>query len=338
MKRLLHLFFIAICMLGLTACSVEEENAENMYQIYCVSNSETKVEAHEQQLQSVTEEEKLQELIACLSTMPEKLEYKPPFAMGFELLDYEIEDSKLLLNVSKEYKDMPATTEVLVRAAIVRTLTQVSNIQYVGITVEEEQLFDNTGSLVGWMSADQFINNDGNDINTYELARVKLYLANESGDKLIAAYREKHYSTNISLERFVVEELIAGPSGQVEGLYPSINPNTKIINVMTKDGICYVNLDSSFLTVVNNVSTEVSVYSIVNSLVELTNINKVQILVDGEVPKAFSKSIYERNLDIVTTIEKEQAREGTSGEKAAEETVTEEKVPEERVPDEQVRR
>ena len=101
----------------------------------------------------------------------------------------------------------------------------------------------------------------------------------------------------------MVEELIAGPSGQIEGLFPSINPNTKIINVMTKDGICYVNLDENFLTVVNNVSTDVSIYSIVNSLVELSNINKVQILINGEVPSSFSSSTFERNLDIVTTLE-----------------------------------
>ena len=54
----------------------------------------------------------------------------------------------------------------------------------------------------------QFINNDGNEINTYELVKVKLYFANADGDKLIAAYREKHYSTNTPLERFVVEELM----------------------------------------------------------------------------------------------------------------------------------
>ena len=101
----------------------------------------------------------------------------------------------------------------------------------------------------------------------------------------------------------MVEELIAGPSGQIEGLYPSINPNTKIVNVMTKDGVCYVNLDENFLNVVNNVSTDVSVYSIVNSLAELSNINKVQILINGEVPSALSSAAYERNLDIVTTLE-----------------------------------
>ena len=65
-----------------------------------------------------------------------------------------------------------------------------------------------------------------------------------------------------------------------------------------------MNLSDSFLTVVNNVPTEESVYSIVNSLVELSNINKVQILVNGEVPDSFETSVFERNLDIVTTLEK----------------------------------
>ena len=206
--------------------------------------------------------------------------------------------------MDKAYKELPAITEVLVRAAITRTLTQLPDISYVSITVEGEQLFDSMDNQVGWMSADQFIDNDGNEINTYELAKIKLYFADESGTSLIAANREKHYSTNTPMERFVVEELIAGPTGQVEGLYPSINPSTKIVNVMTKDGICYVNLDENFLTVVNNVSTDLSIYAIVNSLVELSNINRVQILINGEVPASFSAASYERNLDIVTVLER----------------------------------
>ena len=190
------------------------------------------------------------------------------------------------------------------RAAIVRTLTQLDGVSYVGITVEGNQLFDSTGSPVSWMNADQFIDNDGNEINTYDQVRIKLYFANEAGTNLIAAYREKYYSTNIPLERFVVDELLAGPSGKVEGLYPTINPATKVVSIMTKDGICYVNLDENFLTVVNNVSTDVAVYSIVNSLVELSNINKVQILINGEVPDSFQTTTFERNLDIVTTLDK----------------------------------
>ena len=50
---------------------------------------------------------------------------------------------------------------------------------------------------------------------------------------------------------------------------------------------------------------DAAVYSIVNSLVELSNINKVQILVNGEVPTTsaiFQNSTFERNLDMVTSV------------------------------------
>ncbi len=207
------------------------------------------------------------------------------------------------IDMDSAYNKLPVITEVLVRAAIVRTLTQLPEVDYIEFTVDGNQLYDANGVRVGWMNSTQFIDNDGNEINTYELVRVKLYFANADGNRLIAAYREKHYSTNTPIERFVVEELIAGPSGKVEGLYPTINPGTKIVNVTTKDNICYVNLDESFLTVVNNVPTEVSIYSIVNSLIELSGINKVQIMINGEVPVSFSTSAYERNLDIVTDLD-----------------------------------
>lgn len=303
MKKIRGLLLLFAAAVLLTACGKQKDGNVVVYPVYYVSNSETKVEMHEHEMQTETSEDMLQELLECLSTVPDKLEYKAPLSMGFQVLGVDVQEGKLQIDVDGAYKAMPPTTEVLVRAAIVRTLTQLSDISYVGITVEGQQLYDNAGEAVGWMSADQFIDNDGNEINTYELTRIKLYFANANGDKLIAAYREKHYSTNTPLERFVVEELISGPSGQVEGLYPTVNPETKIINVMTKDGICYVNLDSSFLTVVNNVSTELAVYSIVDSLVELSNINKVQILVNGEVPGSFTTTTFERNLDYVTTLE-----------------------------------
>lgn len=303
MRKMTKILLCLACMMSLTACGPENNNKENIYPIYYISNSETKVEMHEYEMQSVSEEDRLEELLTCLATGPDKLTYKAPLAMGFHVLSVSEKEGKVQLDVDSSYTEMPATTEVLVRAAIVRTLTQLQNVHYVGITVEGEQLFDNAGEAVGWMNAEQFINNDGNEINTYEPIKVKLYFADEEGGHLIAAFRQKHYSTNTPLERFVVEELIAGPSGKIDGLYPTINPETKIISTMTKDGICYVNLDSSFLTVVNNVSTNVAVYSIVNSLVELPNINKVQILVNGEVPSTFSTATFERNLDFVTTLD-----------------------------------
>lgn len=305
LNKICVIFMTILCMMTLTACGSGEEAEGTEYQVYYISRSETKVEMHPYWTQTESSSAILRELMQQLASDPEKLEYRAPFSMGFELLGINLEEGKMTIDVDEDYLNLPVTTEVLVRAAIVRTLTQLSEIRYVEITVEGNPLVDSMNNLVGRMSADQFIDNDGNEINTYELARVKLYFANDEGTKLIAAYREKHYSTNTPIERFIVEELIAGPSGQVEGLHSTINPNTRIINVTTKDGICYVNLDENFLTVPDNVSMEAAVYSIVNSLVELSNINKVQILVNGEVPSTsaiFQNSTFERNLDMVTSL------------------------------------
>jgi germination protein M len=304
MKKIYILLAAIIGSVMFSACGAQETESENTYEVYYLNNEETKVEMHPHEMKAEEETEQLNELIDCLSENPEKLEYKAPCAQGFTIKQLKLEEGRLTIDVDEAYRGLSVTTEVLTRAAIVRTLTQLPFVSNVAITVEGNQLFDNMGNLVGWMNAEQFIDNDGNEINTYELTRVKLYFAGEDGSSLIAAYREKHYSTSTPLERFVVEELIAGPSGQVEGLYPSVNPATKILSVTTKDGTCYVNLDENFLTVVDNVPTEVSIYAIVDSLVELSNINKVQILINGEVPANFPSTTFERNLDIVVTLDK----------------------------------
>lgn len=303
-KKIRLLLLTVLSFVCLAACGQEKGGGENLYQVYYLNNGETKVEIHPHEMQAADAAGQLEELLGCLSANPEKLEYQAPLTKGFQVLRISQEGERLTIDVDEAYLQLPVTTEVLVRAAIVRTLTQLDEVAYVTITVEGNQLYDSTGNPVGWMNAEQFIFNDGNEINTYELTRVKLYFAVEDGTRLVETYREKHYSTNTPLERFVVEELIAGPSGQVEGVFPSVNPETKVVNVTTKDGICYVNLNESFLTVVNNVPTEVSVYAIVNSLMELNNVNKVQILINGEVPSSFTAQTFTRNLDIVTTLEK----------------------------------
>lgn len=287
----------------LAACGEQEGGGAQKVKVYYLSNTETKIEAHEYDKPSGGAEEQLKGMLAYLSVIPQKPTYKAPLAMGFQVLNTQLQEGKLLLNVDKAYQELSPTTEVLVRAALVHTLTQVDGVSRVSITVEDKPLVDSGGEPVGWMSSDQFINNDGNEINTYEKVRIKLYFANQDGDKLIAAYREKFYSTNTPLERLVVEELLMGPSGKIEGLYPTLNSETKILSVMTKDGICYVNLDAGFLSVVNNVSLEIALYSIVNSLSELSHINQVQVLVNGEVPSAFKRSAYEKNMDCVTVLE-----------------------------------
>ena len=102
--------------------------------------------------------------------------------------------------------------------------------------------------------------------------------------------------------------MLKGPMAQ--GAYPTINPLTKILSVNIKDGVCYVNFNEEFLNQPYNVSTDVTIYSITNSLVELPNVNKVQISISGETDILYRENVslnnvFERNLDLITTTESE---------------------------------
>lgn len=293
------LLFALLC----SACGSEEEPVGQIYQIYYVNNEETKTVTREYVSETEDPVKLLGELFAQLGKMPDKMEYKPPLASGFELLGYTLDNGQLTLNFDAHYKEMDVTTEILMRAAIVRTVTQIPEISYVSFTVQGELLADSTGTAIGTMSKDTFIDNAGNEINAYEKVNLRLYFANEDGTGLVEENRRNVvYSSNISLEKLVVEKLVEGPAS--EGAYPIVDPKTKIVSVTIKDGVCYVNFSEDFLSQPYNVSAEVTVYAITNSLVELSNVNKVQITINGETNISYREKInlndvFERNLDML---------------------------------------
>lgn len=210
--------------------------------------------------------------------------------------------------------------EIISRAAIVRTLTQIPNVDYIYFFVKDQPLMDASGKIIGSMKASDFIEDLGGDVNDYEKTTLTLYFSNSTGDKLIEEQREVVYTTSTSMSRLVLEQLIAGP--KTEGLSPVLPSDTKLLNITVQEGVCYVNLDASFMTSAVSTIEVIPIYAIVNSLAELPSISKVQIAINGETNKKYREVValdvlFERNLDLVTTLEAEQesaASEGETGE------------------------
>lgn len=290
------------CGLLFVGCSKESRNENEVaYRIYMLNRDETSIKPFEYYSDTQDTFQLLGELLAVMSFTSEHVGYRE-VVKDFMITGYSISDNIVTITVDENYKSLPPTTEVLTRAAIVRTLTQLESIDFVHMKMGENDLMDQTGMVIGAMSADQFVDNAGNEINTYENVELTLYFASENGKYLIKAIRPVEYSSNIPLEKLVMEKLIGGPTG--EGLYPTMNPNTKIENITVKDSICYVNLSAEFLNQQSNVTPEVTIYSIVNTLVELDQVNKVQILVNGDTDIVFRETydlgtLFERNLDIL---------------------------------------
>ncbi len=300
------LFLLLLVLFALlTACTDKEpgeEQAANAVNIYYLNKDATTLVTVSHNLVGENEDAVIQELLTKMMEIPEDIEMRPPLGMGFSVLECYVEGTQLVINVDEHYREMSPTDEILVRAALVRTMVQVQGVDCVNILVRGEPLTDTNGNPIGVMKAETFIDNEGSEINSYEQANIRLFFANEDGTGLVEISKQVVYNSNISMEKLVLEQLIAGP-GNSE-CYPTINPDTKIVSVVITDGVCYVNLSSEFLTQPYNVSAEVTIYSIVNSMVELSNVNKVQIAIQGDNTIIYREvfpleNIYERNLDLV---------------------------------------
>ncbi|MDE6406971.1 MAG: GerMN domain-containing protein, partial [Lachnospiraceae bacterium] len=305
MKKAAHLFFAGILAMGLFLCTAcadrRETQAGTSYKIYYVNNDETKIVEREYVSETTDGALLLEELLEQLAHISEKMEYETLLGKEISVEGHTLDNGLLTLDFDGSYKNLRGTREILARASIVRTLTQLPDVERMAFTVMGEQLTDVAGTAVGVMAADTFIENAGNEINAYEKVDLRLYFANGTGESLVEENRRNVvYNSNISLEKLVVEKLVEGP--MTEGAYPTINPTTKIVSVTVKDGTCYVNLSSDFLNQPYNVASDVTIYSITNSLAELSNVNRVQISINGETNISYRENmslnnVFERNLD-----------------------------------------
>ncbi len=80
--------------------------------------------------------------------------------------------------------------------------------------------------------------------------------------------------------------------------------NLGILSVNLSDGIAYVNLDNTFVSEALALPDELIIYSLVNSLVEGSGVERVQISVNGETNVSFRNTVdlnqfFEENLALV---------------------------------------
>jgi len=297
---------IACLMMILTdGCSKTEEKGTPV-DISYLNKNETKLVTETHYLESEDTKERIVEVLTLLCSVPDNKELKATLTTGINIITYSYDGEQVIVSLGEKYRELPKTTEVLTRAALVRSLTNIPGVRYVMITVNGESLTDLSGNAIGIMTADMFVDNAGTQVETVESkVNLRLYFANESGDGLITVNRELTHNadvSNVPMEKLVVEQLISGPANDKS--YPTISPGTKLINSTVKDGVCYLTFDSTLITAVNNVTTDVTIYSIVNSLVELSNINKVQIAIEGNKDGKFRdkyelSTVFERNLSLV---------------------------------------
>ena len=171
------------------------------------------------------------------------------------------------------------------------------------VKVIGREILDSRGNPVGDMTEDTFAEFTGNEPDAYCSNTFTLYFTDKSGQKLVKEQRTVRYKRSIPKERIVLEQLMKGPLEK--GHYPTIPENTEVLNVTIADRICYVAFDGVFSSYALDVSEKIPVYSVVNSLLDALDADKVQITVGGKDRlDTFGKKMelyhfYERNDKLV---------------------------------------
>lgn len=300
--RILKPVYILLPVLLCCSCGRGVVPEGNKDYIYYVNQEGTGLEKEEFTIADKGAKEQIEELLKELQKETDSADHRSAYPGYVHINNWNLEDSDLEIDFSKSYEEMDAAEELLLRVATVYTLGQVGGVDYIKFTVEGKELCNSGGKEIGYMSRDSFVENTGSSLHSYQDGNIHLSFANKAGDKLVEEEVNVRYNSNMSVEKLIVEQLIRGPL--VEGAYPTISPDTKVLGVSVRDGICYVNFDEEFLNMSYHVSPEVAVYSVVNSLVEGGEAGQVQILVNGKSDVSYQGKIslerpFSRNLEII---------------------------------------
>lgn len=301
-----------VLILGVTACGRKEEKptsvatvSEEGTKVFCVNSGETKVIGESYTMMSTEPEECVDELLSALTAERSDPRLKKAIPDNITVKSWDLAGNQLTIDFDSNYTtDLSGIAEILRRAAIVKTLCQVQGIDYVSFTIGGQPLMDSAGMPIGLMAGSDFIDNTGNETNYNQTVTVTLYYAGETGETLKESRHRVEFDGTISLEELVIEQLIEGPLPEEEGLYQTVPVGTILNKISKKDGICYVDLDSTFLERIPEITDDVAIYSIVDSLAEISGISKVQFTINGEIQKTYRETIpfdglFERNLEII---------------------------------------
>ncbi len=310
-KKALCILLAAFFSLMLCACQggqpeEQPQQEDGVYTVYYKNQDETKLVPESYTVSGSDPSTLVRELLGQMRGQPEEINVQSVFPESLMMNQYELEGEFLTLHFDNTYQSMDSITEILLRSAVVKTLCQIPEISYISFFVNDQPLMDAKGVPVGIMQADTFMDSLNEDLDSMQPITLILYFANEAGDLLYETERTVLYNSDMPVEKLVINQLIQGPES--ENAYPTLPENLTLLGTAVKDGVCYVNFDSTFLTDALDVQDYIPIYSVVNSLSELSGINKVQITINGSADVKFRENIsfttvFERNLDYVGGME-----------------------------------
>ncbi len=289
---------------GTSENTEQKEQTEETTKLYLLNEERTRVISQNYVLQGKTADEQISAFLTALESVLWTEEEKAQLLEKNPIQGFIINDTGVLtLYFAPDYISAGNTTAVLKRAAVVKTLCQIEGVDSVEMYIGTQPMMLANGKPMGMLKAENFIDSTGAETEFYQETQLVIFFASAAGNSLIENNLKVTYDGKISTERLVINQLLNGPLSEQQ--LPVLPEGTVLNKISIKDGVCHVDFNDAFLKGCDGTLPEVTVYAIVNSLTELTNVYKVQFLINGEIHKTYPgldmdfSSVFERNLEIV---------------------------------------
>ena len=151
------LLFAVLLLSGLllAGCQKREtplQEGESEYQVYYMNQAVTKLIAQPYRTKTTDTEALIGELMENLLHVPADLEAQVVLSDKVVYQGCRKDDTVLYLFFDNNYTSMNACQEILCRAALARTLTQVPGIEYISIYSGDQPLLERSGMPAGPIS------------------------------------------------------------------------------------------------------------------------------------------------------------------------------------------
>lgn len=239
---------------------------------YVVNNT---IETKKIRLKAKTKEQLVLKTYEEMSLMSKSL-----IPNDLDLKSVEVIGKKAVITLTSKYNELEMKDKRMFKNLLVRTLTTIDDIGALKIKVEDEVL------VVNELTRDEGFTVEKLDAMDNE--KIKFYFADEETAELKEEIRTVKMDEIEDLPKYIVETLLKGPN--TKHYISTIPEGTKLNSVKVENGICYVDFSREFIDnqKYGSDGEEFTIYSIVNSLTEVENIEKVQFLIDGKIEAVYS--------------------------------------------------
>ena len=122
-------------------------------------------------------ESAVEDMLEDLQKTVDAIDYKSAFPQGVAVEEWSLEQGVVKLHFTESYEEMEKAAEVLLKAAVVQSLTQIEGVESVEFYIGDQPLTRKDGTVEGPVTANDFVQITGSSLHSYQVKDFGLFFA-----------------------------------------------------------------------------------------------------------------------------------------------------------------